>query len=224
MLDKTEGIVLSFIRYRETSIICKIYTEKFGIQSYIINGIRSKTGKTKIALFQPLTLLDLVVYYRPELSINRISEIRCINPFKSIAINTKKTAIALMLSEVLNKTLKEESENSDLFTFIKQSILFLDAQDEQFENFHLHFLLRLSSYFGILPSSPEDMLSERKKWIEEPEKSYINKLLQAGYGEHINMDNPTRRNLLNIILNFYSIHIENFGELNSVKILREVLS
>ena len=65
MLYKTRGIALNYIRYRESSIIAKIYTEAFGIQSYIVNGVRSSKSKTnRIALFQPLTLLDMVVYHK----------------------------------------------------------------------------------------------------------------------------------------------------------------
>ena len=74
MLYKTRGIALSYIRYKESSIIARIFTETFGMQSYIVNGIRSKNAKTKIALFQPLTILDLVVYNNKKKDINRISE------------------------------------------------------------------------------------------------------------------------------------------------------
>jgi DNA repair protein RecO (recombination protein O) len=83
MLHKTKGIVLHYIKYSETSIIVKIYTETFGIQSYIVNGVRSKNNKNKIALFQPLTLLDMVVYHKANAtSLNRIAEVRCSEPFQ----------------------------------------------------------------------------------------------------------------------------------------------
>ena len=92
MLQKTRGLVLSHIRYQETSIIVKIYTEELGLQSYIVNSVRTKSSKTnKIALFQPLTLLDLVVYYNEKKSINRISEQKCNYPFSSIPFNIVKS-------------------------------------------------------------------------------------------------------------------------------------
>ena len=61
MITKTKGIVLNYIKYGDTSIICKIYTKSFGVQSYIINGIRNSKSKN-IGLYQPLNILDLVVY------------------------------------------------------------------------------------------------------------------------------------------------------------------
>ena len=57
MLHKTRGIVFSYTEYRETSLIVKIYTELFGIQSYIVNGVRKKNAKLNVGWFQPLTLV-----------------------------------------------------------------------------------------------------------------------------------------------------------------------
>ena len=116
MLHKTKGIVLHFIRYSDTSIIAKIYTEAFGLQSYIVNGVRSKSAKNKIALFQPLTLLDLVVYHKENSTLQRISEMRCAEPYQSIPFKVHKSSIALFTAEILQKTLKfpERSQSSIL--------------------------------------------------------------------------------------------------------------
>src|SRR4051812_40998701 len=113
MLHKTRGVAISYIRYRESSIIAKIYTELFGIQSYIVNGVRSSTSKTnRIALFQPLTLLDLVVYHKEKSdNVRRISEIKCYNPFNTLPYNVVKSSLALFVTEILGKTLKEEEAN-----------------------------------------------------------------------------------------------------------------
>jgi DNA repair protein RecO (recombination protein O) len=107
MLYKTRGIVLSHIKYKETSIIARIFTDAFGSQSYIVNGVRSTNARTKIGLFQPLTLLDLVVYHNSKKEINRISELKPGFTFHSIPFNIKKMAIALFITELLGKTLKE---------------------------------------------------------------------------------------------------------------------
>ena len=44
MYSKTKGIVLNSIKYGESSIICRIYTAKLGLQSYLVNGVRKKEG------------------------------------------------------------------------------------------------------------------------------------------------------------------------------------
>ena len=42
MYSQTKGIVLSSVKYSESSIICKVYTAKLGLQSYIVNGVRKR--------------------------------------------------------------------------------------------------------------------------------------------------------------------------------------
>src|SRR6478609_3522629 len=115
MLHKTRGIVLGHIKYGDSSIISKVYTEAFGLQTYIVNGVRSKSSKNKIALFQPLTLLDMVVYHKENRDINRISEMKCNMVFHSIPFEQKKISMVIFLSELLGKTLKEQNPNAELF-------------------------------------------------------------------------------------------------------------
>ncbi len=87
MLIKTRGIVLSYLKYRETSIIARIYTERLGVQSYVVNGVRKAKPPGRIALFQPFTLLELVAYVaRGSGGLTRLSEFRCAEPFLTPAL------------------------------------------------------------------------------------------------------------------------------------------
>ncbi|HEV7380803.1 MAG TPA: recombination protein O N-terminal domain-containing protein, partial [Dyadobacter sp.] len=137
MLHKTRGIALSYIKYKESSIIAKIYTELFGVQTYIVNGVRSSSAKTnRIALFQPLTLLEMVVYHKGKQDeIHRISEIKCYHPFSTLPYNVLKSCLSLFITEILVKSLREEEENQPLFYFLEQSVIYLDEADAGFENF-----------------------------------------------------------------------------------------
>lgn len=223
MLCKTRGIVLNFIKYRETSIIAKIYTEDYGLKSFIINGVRSKSSKMKVGLFQPLTLLDLVIYYKENSTLNRISEIKCSYPYKSIPFEIRKSAITLFLSEVLTKTLKEENSNLELFEFLNNSLISLDTVEVDYQNFHLQFLFQYSAFLGFAPSTIKDLIGKEHDLIDSQEKIFLEKLIGGDYRENIECSNSIRRNCLQFILNFYKYHIENFGEVNSEKILKEVL-
>lgn len=225
MLYKTRGIVINYIKYKESSIIVRIYTEQFGIQSYIVNGVRSKKG-SKIALYQPLTLLELVVYHKHNANLFRISEIKCHEPFTNIPTDVKRSCIAMFITEVLSKTLKGEVEPR-LFDFIYQSILFLEHIEENYENIHLQFLLKLCRYLGFEPETEVEILDQigqvpvENDVINEP--ALLKSLLISDYNNDIQINNRSRRKLLDIILRYYSLHVENFGELKSVQILKEVM-
>jgi DNA repair protein RecO (recombination protein O) len=220
MMYKTEGMVFKVFKYRETSVIAKIFTSSFGAQTYIINGVRSSArGKGKMALLQPLTLLDMVVYHRENADIQRIAEWRCVDSYHSIPLNIRKTAICMFLSEVLYKSVKEEGESSELFSFLQQSMQILDAMESNFENFHLQFLVKLSRLLGFgVDSSPGFMVA-----FHEEEVPYVRHLLDQSYTDKIAVTGPLRRTILDHILDFYRQHVDGLREIKSVEVLREVM-
>lgn len=230
MLHKTRGIVLNFIKYRETSIVTRIYTEAFGLQSYIVNSVRGggKKSKGKISFFQPLTQLELVVYYKKSPGLNRISEMKCPEPYQTIPYDFRKSGIALFLTEVLNKCLKEEEENSELFAFLSSTLLIFDHLPEHYQNFHLQFMLKLSRYLGFAPRSAHDLLQEihehtGRPQFSESEESVLTQLIQSPFTQRISASNDTRRLLLDELIIFYQIHVEGFKDLKSISVLRELM-
>jgi DNA repair protein RecO (recombination protein O) len=228
MLHKTKGIIINFIPYRETSIIAKVYTEEFGIQTYIENGIRSSRGKNKMALFQPATLLELVVYMNPKKEIQRISEIKCSHPYETLPYHILKSSIALFIMEILHKSLQEESENKPLFNFLNQTFIDLDTATGDFENTHLQFLLNFAFYLGFAPQTAKEIDSQFSEngvpIMLSPEiENALNQLIRGDNPTEINMNRTLRNELLNILLAFYRLHIENLSEVKSMTVLREVL-
>ena len=59
MIQTTKGIILRSVKYGETSLVVTVFTEMFGLQSYMVNGVRtaSKKGSSKSAMFSVQTLL-----------------------------------------------------------------------------------------------------------------------------------------------------------------------
>lgn len=236
MLVKTRGIVLNYIKFRETSIIAKVYTEQLGVQSYIVNSVRKKTPGSRIALFQPFTLLDMVVYTSQRGGITRISEYKTSYSFSSIPFDIRKSSILLFLSEMVSRTVKEEEENPSLFHFLYNSIIAFDEQVEHFENFHLIFLLHLSHHLGFGPSSGAEIIEQvafsanaQSNTVAPPVLAlqayevYFDQLLHTP-GEAAIPNGKVRREMLSILIRYYQLHVERLGEVKSLAILSEVLS
>jgi DNA repair protein RecO (recombination protein O) len=221
MLHKTRGIVFRFTRYGDSSIIVNIFTEVFGMQSYIVNGVRTQSTKSKIALYQPLTLLDLVVYHRENANIMRIKEIKCLYPYSTIPTDVRKSALAMFINEVINKTVKEESHAQELCDFLIQSMIKLDQQTKV-ENFHLVFLIKLSRYLGFGAQTKNEIVGGRLASLEA--EAMLEKVVIAEYDTPLTISNPLRREILEVLLKFYTDHIETIGEMKSVQVLREVMS
>jgi DNA repair protein RecO (recombination protein O) len=225
MIFKTHGIVLNYVKFRESSIIVKIYTKDFGLKTYIVNSVRSTRSKAnKIAYYQPLTLLDLVIYNRENRDINRISEVRILYPFNSIPFEHKKNLMTIFISEVMTKLLKEEDSDEDLFNFIKDSITNFDKQAAQFENFHIRFLMQLTNYLGFAPQQTVDFCNfpggESAK-----DASFFPKLCEMFEkpNEHyVETSGQIRSQILEHLIHFYQYHIQGFGEVKSFLIIKEL--
>lgn len=175
-----------------------------------------------MALYQPLTLLDLVVYHRPHANINRIKEIKCIHPCHSIGADIHKGTIGVFINEIINKTVREESHAEEIFNFLLHSLLTLDHLDSGYENFHLVFLLKLSSYLGFGTRDAHEIAGLR---LTDPaDVQALEEVLRAEYTSSLAISTSQRRAVLECLLKFYSEHIDTMGEIKSVQVLRDVLS
>ncbi len=240
MLHQTSGIILHTINYSDTSIIAKIYTEKFGLQSYMISGARSKRSKTKANLFQPLSIVELQVSNSQKSSLQRISEIGVLHPYSEIPYNIVKSSIVLFLNEMLFRSLKEEHPDEDLFTFIKNALLILDIQTGNCSNFHLGFLVRISKFFGFFPQgtySEQDSLFDlgegkftsvipsHNNYLNAQEAQILSELTTTSFEdlEELKISAAQRKILLKALVFFFRFHIPSFGEIKSMAVLEEVI-
>jgi len=228
MLHTTQGIVLGSVKYGETSIIAKIFTEAFGLQAYIVQGVRAKKPKYNIALFQPLTLLDMVVYYRKQRGIQRVAEVQCCTPNSNILANIKKATMAVFLAEFLARVIREEEHNGKLFNFLWQAVVSLNEKIAGYEFFYLTFMLQLGHYLGFGIGNFQDVYTQLRRsgqhWeIDQETLEGLNALLPSNkmHGR-IEMDKALKRRVTDAIIKFYQLHIDTLGNLKSLKVLQEI--
>jgi DNA repair protein RecO (recombination protein O) len=244
-LHKTKGIVLRGVKYGETSLIVSIYTELFGIQSYLVNGVRTSTrkGPGKANLFQPAAILDLVVYHNDLKNLQRLREFKWGVLYQHIFFDVIKNAVALFMVELLQKCIKQPEPNADLFYFIEDAFLHLDAAEGRvLANFPLFFTLHLAGFFGF---KIEDTHSERTPFLDlqegqfvaehpshhhalEGSQSYMTAQLlrvqQPAELQELALNQETRRTLLHAYRTFYALHVPDFGEMKTLNVLQTVLS
>lgn len=218
MLFKTRGIVLSHIKYKESSIICKVFTEEFGLQSYIINSVRSKSSKNKIAYFQPFTLLDLVVYKHPKKEIQRISDYKPYYNATDLPYNIFKTTIALFLSEILAKCSSSEENQHELFNFISNFVQQFDQNtEESSSSFHVLFLYHYLQITGYVanPIQVQEEMTDFHIGYKNIATS-LSSLLDQNL-----LTNKERRECLNCLLDYFRLNV-GLPQLKSLTILQEL--
>lgn len=240
MLHKTRGIVFKTTSYGESSIIVQVFTEKFGLQSYIINGAKKPRAKIPANMLQPLHLLDMVVYHKNTGNVQRIKELKNSPVLQSIPYDVIKSSLAIFLNEVLYKAVKAQSEDESLFDFVFSAIEWLDHQTEGLANFHLLFLIQLTRYLGFYPDrtleGQADYFDLRNgvfcrykpdsvNYLSPPHTQNFVTLLRCGFenSAQVQLNNDERRYLLQKLLEYYALHIESFGTIRSHEVLEEVL-
>jgi DNA repair protein RecO (recombination protein O) len=241
MLHKTRGIVLKTTQYSESSVVVQIFTEKFGIQSYMINGVKKPRAKISMNMLQPLHLADMIVYHKSNTAIQRVSELRPAPVFTSIPYDVIKRTMAMFLNEVLYKSIRQQTADDNLFDFLYHAISWLDACGPANVNFHLSFLIKLSKYLGFAPSTSigtghlyfnlqegefRSGMPGHGNFLDRAGAALLISLFITPFEKlgEIRIDNAARRILLDKILLYYRLHTASFGEINSHHVLEEVLA
>jgi len=241
----TKGIVLRTVKYGETSVIVTIFTELLGAQSYLVNGVRtsSKKGSGKANLFQPTAILEMVVYHNEMKQLQRIKEFRWGSLYQHVLSDVRKNAIALFMVELLTKCLKQPEPNAELFYFAEDAFLHLDkAPDAVAANFPLFFALHLPVFFGFrisdnysdarpfLDLQEGDFVPEQPRhphFLEEKQAFITSQLLRVQQPDElkdIKLNHEFRRNLLFTYEVYYKLHVQDFGTMRTLPVLRDVLS
>ena len=156
MKYESRAIALSYIKHGESSIIAKLFTEKKGLQSFIIKGVRSNNSKKKLGLFQPLELSIINATYLPKKNLQCLVDIRLYNSQRNEGVNIKKKFLCLFVSEVISKILQENEVDRSLFLFVWKLKTNLFASNSVDANFPLQFLIDLSKYMGFHPLYKKD--------------------------------------------------------------------
>lgn len=240
MLVKTRAILFKTHKYSENSVIARFYTEEFGLESFIINNIRSKKAAINAAHLQPLNLLETDIYQRNNANLQRIKELRCQPTLHNVYTDFAKTSVIIFMQEVLNKVIVEKEKNPEMFDFLFNNICWLDASEKLPAIYPVYWLLQLSRPLGFFPET--DSWTENSMFLpnhgvfthEKTEPVFfstesavcIHQLCGASLGNFAAINPPAvlRRQLLEQILFYYRIHIEGFNELKSHKVLAEVLA
>lgn len=247
-IHQTKGIVLRHVKYGETSIIVSVFTERFGLQSYLLNGIRTagKKGASRMGFFQPAALLDMEVYYHEFKQLHRVKEYRFAGLYQHLFTDVLKNGVAAYMVELLAKCLKQSETNEGLFAFMEDCLMALDTCDDAvMANFPIFFAVQLSHFFGFLPQGAPrtirpgtTLLFDVSEGVFTPDPVFHHLYLETKYalilaallatrqpGEltEIQANGEARRRILDTMEQYYALHLPDFGTLKTLPVLKEIL-
>ena len=221
MIVKTQGIVLNHIDYGDRSIIVKLYTKEYGYQGFVVNSVRSAKSRQGMAYFQPFTVLDMVIYMKPSRDLHRISEFKPILSW--YADDIRRQSVLLFLAEVINKLLRNEhTENKALFNYLLTGLEHFKSSSS-IENFHLLFLLKMTSHLGITVLSGGGLFENMNKISDQQDiENIVDQMLEAPFENTIEASGDLRFRTLEVLMHYFQHHVPGFGQIHSLKVLRQI--
>ena len=234
---QTKAIVLSAIKFQETSLIVRCYTQQ-GVRSYLLKGVlRHKKKAITPAYFQPLSQLELITTDRQDGTLEYIKEVRVSYPYRSLQQSVIRSSVLFFLSEIGCQVLQEEVANASLFSFWEENLQWYDRA-EHFANFHLKFLTDLTFHLGVLPNTSALELPyfdleagvfvpmHNGHFLMSESESLLLKFFLTHSMEEVcqlRMSREERNDLLEQLLNYYRWHLPSFKIPHSWEVLKSIL-
>lgn len=249
MLVKSEAIVLHSFKYGETRLIVDMFTRKAGRLSFIVSIPKTQKGRMKKQYFQPMTLLEVECDIRQRVQLQKLKDVHLLTAYTSIPFSAEKLAISLFTAEFLYHALRSEQQNEILFTYIADSMQWLDIAPTHYANFHLTFLMRMSRFLGFYPNLEErgerrdegDRDSEallfdlregrfcreapmHRDFLQPDEARLIHLLMRMDFATmHLfQLSHHDRGRITDVLLHYYRLHIPQFPELKSLSVLQQL--
>ena len=235
----TKAIVISALKYSDSSLIVKCFTEQEGLKSYIIRGVlKSKKGNLKSAYFQPLTQLKIEATHKQKSTLHTIKDATVLHQYNTIYQEIVKQSIVLFLSEILSSCIQEEEKNEPFFSYLENSFLWLDTHNN-ISNFHLLFLLNLTHFLGFYPDTSNQHkeafslvegnftdATHEKLTISGEKLTLFKKLLGINFDaiENVSFNKQERQAILQMIIQYFELHLDGFRTPKSLAILETVFS
>jgi DNA repair protein RecO (recombination protein O) len=239
MIVQTRGVVLHFTKYSDSSGIVNVFTQQCGRQSYMVRGLNKGKKVIRNVMFQPLMILDIEASHSSKREVQQLKNGTLAYVPSSVNFSFAKSSVAIFLAEILNSTLHEDAPDHALYEFVESSVVALDQTENGIANFHIMFLSKLTRFLGIGPSSPENgnagifdltngvfgqVPPASGEYATQTTSNLLAQFLDTPFHDmgKIKMGKDERRDLLNLLIKYYSLHVPGFRKINSTNILYDL--
>lgn len=233
-----QGIVLHTVKYGESAMIVYILTRSAGRGNYIVQSLGKGKGN-KSALFQAMFPIEFVSVAPIKGTMPRLKDVEMRRVLRKMPFDIRKNTMALFMAETLYRLIKEVEANIPLYDFVEDAVFQLDELESGVANFHLWFLVRLSSFLGFYPANEWQagcwfditegsfvpIMPHHKIALTPFQASTLNRLMcvdSVADLSEIELLGSERSEFLDAMLTYFGYHLETIHSVASIKILREL--
>lgn len=228
---ESRAIALLNHKYGEGAVIAKVFTEDYGLKSFSVKRNKSKKSKNKILLLDKMNLLTINAKNNSKKEIQYLSEINLAYAYQNASLKNK--LIRLFIAEVLSKALIDSERNINLFQFVWNTNTQIDNLENVNNNFCIIFLIQLSEFLGISPSTENidlpyfnlnsgNFTNIKNKNEEIIKGEIINYFKRLIIKENVIIPYKSRQELIRILFRYYSIHHINLSNIKSYEVIESL--
>jgi len=240
MLVNSRGIVLSTVRYSDSSVIARVYTEVAGLRPFMVRVGKGRGAVGKVSALQPLSPVMLSFDPEQRQGIRTPRSLERERVPARIPFDAMRSSVAIFIAEVLGRSLHEDLHDQRLFDLIHSTVTILDGEDGNCANLHLVFLMELTRFLGCHPRMdagcplPYFDLREGEHCampplhphhISDGQLRNFLQLSECRLQQHteLRFTNAERRLLLRAMIDYLRLHVDGMAEVRSHKVLEEVM-
>ena len=212
-------IVLHTLKYGDTSLIVHGYTQEEGRVSFILRGaFRQANGKRGSSNHGTVLL---VASKSPKGSMSYLKEFSPKYRLHSIREDFSKISIAMFISELLYRTLLHSERDEELYAFLEDAVLKLEAVEGSPANFHLWFLDRYAAFLGF-PFERGFNLDFNPFTPEQTDR--LRSIHEASFGDALSlpMTGVERKELIEAVIRWLEFHTGSRIDLRSLSVLHQI--
>jgi len=241
MLVNSRGIVLSTLRYSDSSIIARIYTEVAGLRPFMVRVGKGRGAVGKVSALQPLSPVTISFDPEQRQGMRTPRSLERGRTLVRIPFDALRSSMAIFMAEVLSRSLQDDLQDAHLFNLINDAVTLLDSEEEHFTDLHLTFLMELTRFLGCHPQVDTEcsmtyfdlregeycaMPPLHPEHISERVLQNFVTLACTALNDHqqLRFSNTDRRLLLRTMITYLRLHVDGMSEIRSHSVLEEVMS
>jgi len=241
MYESLHCVSLRTIKYDDRRSIVSAWSRERGRVSFLVPAGNGREAQRRRALMQPLCLFEGESDIRPGRDLFAIRDVRPMRVLPDLCCDPAKAVVAIFISEVLERVLRESPPDTALSDFIFDAVTRLDAMRRAVgvANFPVLFMYKLGFFLGIEPDAGEwkpgrifDMTEGcfrqsaplQGRWLDADDSRSVVILHRMSFGasERLGISRAVRRRILDGIIEYYGIHHTPLDNLKSLPVVSEI--
>lgn len=212
MEEKTKGLVIKLIDYKDADKLASIFTFDYGVVTAKFVGVKKEKAKLK-AIAQPFTLADF--NFTTKANNRVVASASLIDNFYQIVSNYNKTICAYIILDIIKTILPEGKQEQDLFLLTISTLKNIEQKNEYVST--IDFILKFLNFSGFAINLPNvdyiffdkltaEFVEKRTELSTQIDKQVYQTLIKINNGITEEFGEKTLKQILRLLNNLITTH------------------